>query len=72
MIKVKDSLLYLINVATLSFLNPGPAPKGVLEVTLPPQYTAEEPTPSQPTIKEEEEEEIVEVSDSRDNFKVFN
>ena len=71
-IKVKDSLLYQINVATLSFLNPSPTPKGVLEVTLPPQYTVEEPTPSQPTIKEEEEEEIVEVSDSRDNFKVFN
>ena len=33
-IKVKDSLLYQINVATLSFLNPSPTPKGVLEVTL--------------------------------------
>ena len=71
-IKVKDSLLYLINLAAPSFLNLGPAPKGVPKVTLPPQYIAEEPTPSQPTIKEKEEEEIVEVSDSGDDFKFFN
>ena len=39
-----------------------------------PLYTIEdEATPSQPTIKkEEEEEEVVEVSDSEDNFEVFN
>lgn len=39
---------------------------------MPLQYTAEEAIPSQLAIKEEEEEEIVEVSDSKDNFEVFN
>ena len=72
MIKVKDPRLHLVNVAAPGFLNPSPAPKGVLKVTLPLQYTAEEPTPSQPAIKEEEEEDIIEISDSGDDFEVFN
>ncbi|KAK9988992.1 hypothetical protein SO802_029231 [Lithocarpus litseifolius] len=44
--------------------------EGVQDVELPFQYTAKEATLSQPAIKEEEEE-IVEVSDSEDNFEVF-
>ena len=41
-------------------------------IELPFQNAAkEEATPSQPTIKEEEEE-IVEVSESEDDFEVFN
>ena len=72
MIKAKDPRFLLINVATPGFLNLGPTPEGVLEVALPFQYTVEEPTPSQPAIKEEEEEEIVEVLDSGDDFEVFN
>ena len=49
-----------------------PIPEGVQQIELSFQCTAEEATPSQSTIKEEEEEEIVEVSDFKDNFKVFN
>ena len=70
-IKVKDYRLHLINVDVPGFLNPGPTPKAVQEVKLPLQYIAEEATPSQPAIKEGEEEEIVEVSDFEDNFEVF-
>ena len=40
-------------------------------MTLLSQYTAREATSSQPTIKEEEEE-VVNVSDSEDDFEVFN
>ena len=72
MINVKDPHLHLINITVPSFLNPGPTSKRVLEVTLLLQYTVEEPTPSPPAIKEGEEEEIVEGSDSGDNFEVFN
>ena len=68
-IKAKDKRLYFRNVTVLGFLNPGPALEGVQEVTLSFQYLAKEPTPSQPTIKEEEE--IVEVSDFED-FEVYN
>ena len=32
----------------------------------------DEATPSQPAIKEEEEEKVVEILDSEDNFEVFN
>ena len=72
MIKAKDPRIHLINIVVLSFLNPSPAPKGVQQVEPLPPYTAEDKaTPSQPTIKEEEEE-VVEVSDSKDEFKVFN
>ena len=61
-----------IKVPAPSFLNPGLVPEGVLEVSLPFQYTADEATPFQLAIKEEEEEEIAEVSDSEDYFEVFN
>lgn len=62
----------MINIAVPSFLNLSPTLEGVQEVDLPLQYTAEEATLSQLAIKEEEEEEIVEVSDSKDDFEVFN
>ena len=74
-IKVKDPRLHQISIATLGFLTTDLVPKGVLEVTLPPQYTIEEATPSHLAIKEEEEkveEEMVEVSNSKDDFEVFN
>ena len=71
MIKAKDHRLHLINIIVPGFLDPSPTPEGVQQVELPFQYTVEEEvTPSQPTIKEEEEE--VEVSDSKDDFEVFN
>lgn len=71
MIKAKDKRLDLINVAVSSFLHPSPVPKGVQQIELPFRFTAEkEATPSQPTIKEEEE--VVEISNSEDNFEVFN
>lgn len=55
----------------MGFLNLGPTPKGVQHIELPFHITAKEvSTPSQPVIKEEEE--IVEVSDSEDDFEVFN
>ena len=73
MIKVKDSRLHLINIAALSFHNPGPRPQGVLKVEPFPQYKAEDKaTPSQPAIKGEEEEKVVEVLDFEDDFEVFN
>lgn len=72
LIKAKDYCLHLTNVAVSGFLNPGPAPEGVQKVDLPLQYTAEEATSSQLAIKEEEEEAIVEVSNSKDKFEVFN
>ena len=60
-------------LAAPGFLTTNPIPEGVLEVTLPPQHTTDKATPSHPAIKEEEkEEEVVEVSDSKDDFKVFN
>jgi len=68
--------LHQIRVAAPGFLTTDLIPEGVLEVTLPPQYTTGEATPSHPAIKEEEEkeeeEEVVDFSDSEDNFKVFN
>ena len=68
MIKAKDPRLHLINVVVPSFLNPGPGPEGVLKVEPFLQYKAEnEATPSQPIIKEEEEEEIVDVTYSEDD-----
>ena len=49
----------------------GPVPEGVQQVVLLFQHTAkEEATPSQLAIKEEEQ--VVEVSDSKDDFEVFN
>ena len=56
MIKAKDRCLHQINIVVPGFLDAGLAPKGVQQVELPFQYTAEkEVTPSQPAIKEEEE-----------------
>ena len=55
------------------FLNPHLRPQGVLKVEPILQYKAmDEATPSQPAIKEEEEEKVVEILDSKDNFEVFN
>ena len=83
-IKARDRHLHLINVAVPGFLNPGLVPESVLEVEPFHQYTVkDEITPFQPAIKEEEEEEeeeeekeeeekVVEVSDSKHDFEVFN
>ena len=81
-IKAKDLRLQRISVAGPGFLISGSIPEGTLatglipegipRVTQPPQHTAEEGTYSQlALIKEEEEEEIVEVSDSKDKFGIF-
>jgi len=71
-IKAKNRCLLLMNVIVPSFLNPGPTLEGVQQVELPFQYIVEEEaTPSSPAIKEEEEE-VVEVSNSEDDFEVFN
>ena len=79
-IKAKDPCLHQISVAASGFLIIGPIPKddliidpiseGIPKVALPFQRAAEkEVTPSQPAIKEEEE--IVEISKSEENFEVF-
>ena len=81
MIKAKDPRLHQISVAAPGFLLIGPIPEGVLttnpilegipKVEFPFQRVVEEEaTPSQPTIKEEEE--VVDISKFEDNFKVFN
>ena len=49
-----------------------PIPEGIPKVALPPQYKVEKATSSHPATTKEEEEEIVEVSDSEDKFDVFN
>ena len=73
MIKARDPHLHQINVAVPGFLVSSPIPKGVLQVELPFLFAAEvEATSSQPIIKEEEEEEIVDVSDSEDDYEIFN
>ena len=76
MIKAKDPRLQQIDVVVPSFLNPGPGLRSVLKVEPIFQYKVEDAaTPSQPATTEEEEKEergVVEVSDSKDNFKVFN
>ena len=82
-IKAKDPYLQRINIAAPGFLITGPIPEGTLstsskpegipKVALPPQHTVEEGTSSHPSIiKEEEEKEVVEVSDFEDEFDVFN
>ena len=84
-IKAKDPRLHQISVATSGFLTTSPIPKGMLttdpilegipKVALPPLYTTGEATSSHPAItkeKEEKEEEVVQVSDSKDKFEVFN
>ena len=70
-IKARDPRLHQISVAVPSFLTTNPIPEGIPNIALPSQrITKEEATSSQPTIKEEEE--IVEVSNSEDDFEVFN
>ena len=69
--------MHQISVVALSFLTTGPILEGVLQVTLPLQYTSGEAAPFHPIIKEEEEEEkeeeeIVDVSNSEDDHEVFN
>ena len=57
------------------FLNPGLGPQGALTIEPILQCkTKDAATPLQPTIerKEEEEEKVVEIFDSEDDFKVFN
>ena len=81
-IKAKDPQLHQISVVVLGFLIISaipegtlaidPIPEGILKVALPLQYIAEEATSSHPTVIKEEEEEVVEVSDSEDEFEVFN
>ena len=84
-IKAKDPRLHRISVAAPGFLTIGPIPEGILsinpilegipKVPLPPQYKTEKATSSHPAIKEKEEEkeeEIVNVSDSEDDYEVFN
>ena len=79
-IKAKDPRLHWISVATPGFLIISPIPKGVLttepipegipKVALPFQRaTEEEAIPSQPSNMEEEE--VVEIFESEDDFKVF-
>ena len=63
--------LHQISVAAPGFLVTDPISEGKPKIVLPFQLVAEEEaTPSQPTIKEEEG--VVEVFDSEDDFKVFN
>lgn len=80
-INAKDLRLHQINVVASGFLTTGPNPEGTLttnpipegipKVALPFERVSEkEATPSQPTIKEGEE--VIEVSDSENDFKVFN
>lgn len=69
MIKVRDLCLHQINVTIFGFLVTSPE---VQQVKLPLQCTADEVIPSQPAIKEEEEEKVVEVSNFKDGFEVFN
>ena len=70
-IKVKDIRLHQINIVVLGFLDAGPVLEGIQQAVLPFQHMAkEEETPSQLAIKEEEQ--VVEVLDSEDDFEIFN
>ena len=70
-IKAKDPHLHRISVVVPSFLSAGPILKGIPKIALPSQCAVkEEATPSQPSTKEEEG--IVKVSDSEDDFEIFN
>ena len=84
-INAKDPRLHRISIVASGFLIAGPIlegmlttnpiPEGIPKVALPSQYTIEETTSSHPAITKEEdekEEEVVEVSDSEDEFEVFN
>ena len=80
MIKARDPLLQRISVAAPGFLISSPIPEGTLatgsipegipKVAVPPQQATEVATSSHPTNTEEEE--VVEVSDSEDEFEIFN
>ena len=72
LIKVKDPRLHQISVAALGFLTINLILGGVLEVILPPHYTTREAIFSHLAIKEEKEEEIVDILDSEYDFEVFN
>ena len=79
-IKAKDPQVHWINVTTPGFLLLGPIPKGTLttepifegipKVDSPLQQIIGVSTSSRPTNTEEED--VVEVPDSKDEFKVFN
>ena len=83
-IKAKNPHLHQISVAVLGFLVTSAIPEGTLttdpitegipKVALPPQYTTGDANASYFAItnEEEKEEEVVEVSDSEDEFEVFN
>ena len=83
-IKAKNPRLHRISVAAPGFLINGPIlegtlttnpiPEGIPKVALPPQHTIGEATSSHLAItkeEEEKEEEVVEVSDSEDEFESF-
>ena len=79
-IKAKDPQVHWINVMTLGFLLPGPIPEGMLttdpifegipKVALPLQQITGVSISSRPTNTEQED--VVEVLDSKDDFEVFN
>ena len=78
-VKARDPRLHQINVAMTSFLISGPIPEGVFTTDpIPEGIPRVEASSSGPIVKKNEEEEekeegeIVEVSDSEDNFDVFN
>ena len=70
-IKAKDLHLHRISVVVSSFLSADPILEGTPKIALPSQCAVkEEATSSQPSTKEEEG--IVKVSDSEDDFEIFN
>lgn len=70
-IKAKDPFLHQINIAVPGFLVTSPVLEGVQQIELPfLRAVEEEATPSQATIKEEEV--VVEISESKDDFEIFN
>ena len=70
-IKAKDLCLHQISVIVPGFLIADPNPKGIPKIALPSERAIkEEATSSQLLTKEEEG--IIEVFDSKDDFEVFN
>ena len=70
-IKAKDLRLHQISVVVPGFLTVDPIPEGIPKIALTSQRVIKkEATSSQSSTKEEEG--IVEVSNSKDNFEVFN
>ena len=70
-IKAKDLHLHRISVVVPSVLSADPILEGIPKIALPSQCAVkEEATSSQPSTKEEEG--IVKVSDSEDDFEIFN